>query len=131
MDLETNITPLNLRPLQNNIYYEWLTLPDTINGIRIPEYRRVSMRKAVVHAVGPTCEMLQPGDKILVSIHTGVHMFLCVATAFTDGEKHRMCREDEVISLYAETPEETEAIDIRHAKEREDFLKKLQNELEE
>jgi len=126
MDLEKNITPLDLRPLQNNIYYEWETLPDRINGIMIPEYRRVSMRKAVVHAVGPTCEMLQPGDKILVSIHTGVHLFLCVTTAFTDGEKHRMCREDEVISLYAETPEEAGDIDVRHAKERRDFLRKLE-----
>ena len=126
MDLKMNITPIDLRPLQNNIYYEWLDLPEEINGIKIPEYRRVSMRKAVVHAVGPTCEMLQPGDKILVSIHTGVHMFLCVATSFVDGERHRMCREDEVISLYTETKEESDKIDKRHAKEKEVFLRKLE-----
>jgi len=124
MDIEfKNITPSDVRPLQNNIYYQWTDLPDTINGIRIPEYRRVSLRKAIVRATGPTCEMLEPGDKILVSIHTGVHMFLCVATDFVDGEKHRMCREDEVISLYSETPEEAERIDKRHKKEREIFLK--------
>ena len=117
-----NITRLNIRPVENNIYYEWLPLPNRVRGILIPDYHRVSMRKAIVRECGPTCEMVEPGDKILVSIHTGVHLFLCTETALSDGERHRMCREDEVISLYAETSEEEEALRKRHEKRRQQFL---------
>lgn len=126
-----NLTPLDIFPISNNIYYEWLPLPNTVKGILIPDYHRVSMRKAIVRACGPTCEMLKPGDKILVFIQTGIHLFLCTETDLTDGERHRMCREDEVISLYAETPDESKALDDRHNKENASFIKKKMKELEE
>ena len=123
MDLEKPIelTHIEVKPIENNIYYEWLQLPEKIGGFFV-KIDRVSMRRAVVHSVGPTCEMIEPGDKVLVSIHTGVHMFLCSKTDLVDGEHHRMCREDEVISLYADTPEEAKIIDERHKKYRETFL---------
>ena len=117
-----NLTPLDIFPIANNVYYEWLPLPNRIKGILIPDYHKVAMRRGIVRACGPTCEMLKPGDKILVSIYTGVHLFLCTETDLTDGERHRMCREDEVISLYAEDKEESKNLTERHKDEQLQFI---------
>ena len=119
---------LKIYPILNNVYYEWCEMPDIIHGIKIPDFAHHSVKKVIVHEVGPTCELVEKGDKVLTWKHTGVHLFLCVNTDFRDGERHRMCREDEFLSLYAETPEEEESIKTRNDKIREAHLRKLKKE---
>lgn len=118
-------------PLENNVYYVWEDIAEKIGSIVIPAGAAIAMRKAVVKAVGPTCEMVKVGDKVLTSKYTGVHLFLCMEDVWTDGERHRMCREDEFIAIYTETEKEAKGIEARHKQRTNEFNKGKKKQLEE
>lgn len=122
---------MRIFPVENNVYYVWEDIVEKMGRIIIPKGAAIAMRKAVVKAVGPTCEMVKVGDKVLTSKYTGVHLFLCMEDVWTDGERHRMCREDEFIAIYTDTEEESKSIDERHKKRSEEFLKGKKKTLEE
>ena len=122
---------MDIKPIENNVYYEWLDIEEKIGRIIIPRGAAIAIRKAIVRAVGPTCEIVKVGDKVLTSKYTGMHLFLCMEDVWTDGERHRMCREDEFISLYTDTEEESKAIKERYKERRSEFLKGKAKELGE
>ncbi len=122
---------MNIKPILNNVYYVWEDIEKKIGHIVIPAGAAIAVRKAIVRAVGPTCEIVKVGDKVLTSKYTGVHLFLCMEDVWTDGERHRMCREDEFISMYSDTEEESKEIDKWHKKTRDEFLKGKAKELGE
>ena len=123
MDLDVKIKEGHIFPLENNVYYEWEDVPTGVGGIEIPGSARVEIRKAVVHTIGPTCEMVKPGDIVLTWKHTGTHLFLCIQDKYMDGHKHRLCREDEFIAIFTDTEKTTKEVTERHAKRKEEFLK--------
>ena len=114
---------MDIIPIENNVYYEWLDMAKKIGAIVMPTGVNIAVRKAVVRAVGPTCQIVKVGDKVLTSKYTGVHLFLCMEDVWTAGERHRLCREDEFISLYTDTDEEAKAIKERYKERRSEFLK--------
>lgn len=122
---------MDISPILNNVYYVWEDIEEKIGSIVIPRGAAIAVRKAIVRAVGPTCEIVKVGDKVLTSKYTGVHLFLCMEDVWTDGERHRMCREDEFISFYADTDEESKVIEERNKEKRDEFLKGKAKELGE
>ena len=112
---------MKIHPLENNVYYIWEDVVEKMDSIVLPKGARVEIRKAIIKVCGPSCELVQPGDKVLTSKHTGSHLFLCMEDVWTDGHRHRLCREDEFIALYADTPEEMVALKKRQEKRRKEF----------
>jgi len=93
---------MKIFPVEDNIYYEWLPVSDRIGSILLSERHEQRTREAVVHEVGPKCKTIEKGDKILISAFTGAHLFLISDSSYKDGEKHRICRETEVLAKYEE-----------------------------
>ncbi len=122
---------MRIFPIENNLYFRWEDVPEKMGNIVIPKGAAVAMRRSEVMAVGPTCEIVKVGDKVLTSIYTGVHLFLCMEDNWTDGEKHRMCREDELIAIYTNTDAEAKDIEGRDKQRTEEFNIGKKKKLEE
>ena len=121
---------MRIFPILNNVYYEWLDIADKIGDIYIPTGAGLAMRKAIIHETGPTCELVKPGDKVLTWKHTGTHLFLCQEDKWTDGERHRMCREDEFVSHYRDDADDTTEIIDRQEKTKKEFLEEQRKKKE-
>lgn len=91
---------MKILPAGDNIYYEWLELDEKWGDIMLPADREQRTRKAVVIEVGSECKYLKKGDKILISCWTGAHLFLALTSEWDVGQRHRLCRESEVMATY-------------------------------
>ena len=71
-----------------------------IGSIIIPEGRSERSRTAVVVAVGDSVKNYVPGDTVLLSWYTGVHLHLDGKDLFgvpVDEDRHRIVRDEEIL----------------------------------
>jgi len=96
---------VNLNLYGNRLLLWCDDLEQKVGSIIVAQQHSERSRTATVVAVGDGVENYRPGDKVLLSWYTGVHLHLLGKELFgqpVDEDRHRIVREDELLGKLTE-----------------------------
>jgi len=89
-----------LEPLGDNVYLEMDEREGVSKIIATPDAYRQRAEKGTVISIGPDVKGLKPGDRVVISFHTGIHIQL--PETYVRPDKHRIVREFEILAKLKE-----------------------------